>query len=72
MFDGNSVLGFCIVLAIILFTTKLLGLVFRKIGLPQVLGYIIAGIIIGPAIFGDLLGGWAPPKAGIGGGSFFD
>ncbi len=56
MFDGNSVLGFCIVLAIILFTTKLLGLVFRKIGLPQVLGYIIAGIIIGPAIFGDLLG----------------
>ena len=44
------------VLAIILLTTKFLGLVFRKIGLPQVLGYIIAGIIIGPAIFGDLCG----------------
>lgn len=56
MFDGNSVLGFCMVLAIILFATKLLGLVFRKIGLPQVLGYIIAGILIGPAIFGDLCG----------------
>ncbi len=56
MFEGNSALGFVAVLAIILFSTKLLGLVFRKIGLPQVLGYIIAGIIIGPAIFGDFCG----------------
>jgi Kef-type K+ transport system membrane component KefB len=56
MFDGNSAIGFCLVLAIILFSTKILGLVFRKLGLPQVLGYIIAGILIGPAIFGDLLG----------------
>ena len=56
MFEGNSALGFCMVLAIILFSTKLLGLVFRRLGLPQVLGYIIAGILIGPAIFGDTLG----------------
>ncbi len=56
MFEGNSAIGFVAVLAIILFSTKLLGLVFRKMGLPQVLGYIIAGIIIGPAIFGDLCG----------------
>ena len=56
MFDGNSALGFCMVLAFILFSTKLLGLLFRHIGLPQVLGYIIAGIFIGPAVFGDLLG----------------
>ena len=52
MFEGNSALGFCMVLAIILISTKFLGLVFRRIGLPQVLGYIIAGLIIGPAIFG--------------------
>ncbi len=56
MFEGNSALGFCMVLAIILFSTKLLGLIFRKLGLPQVLGYIIAGILIGPALFGDTLG----------------
>lgn len=56
MFDGNSAIGFCMVLAIILFATKFLGLLFRKLGLPQVLGYIIAGIFIGPALFGDLLG----------------
>ena len=52
MFEGNSALGFCMVLAIILISTKFLGLVFRKLGLPQVLGYIIAGLLIGPAIFG--------------------
>lgn len=52
----SSGLGFVIVLAIILLFTKLFGLIFRKIGLPQVLGYIIAGILIGPAIFGELCG----------------
>lgn len=56
MFNGDSALGFVAVLAIILFFTKTLGLIFRKFGLPQVLGYIIAGIIIGPAIFGDFCG----------------
>ncbi len=56
MFEGNSSLGFVAVLAIILITTKFLGLLFRRIGLPQVLGYIIAGIFIGPAIFGDFCG----------------
>lgn len=56
MFEGNTALGFCMVLAFILFSTKILGLLFRKLGLPQVLGYIIAGLLIGPAIFGDLCG----------------
>ncbi len=56
MFDGHTALGFCMVLAIILFATKVIGLIFRRLGLPQVLGYIIAGILIGPAIFGDPLG----------------
>lgn len=56
MFAGNSTLGFVAVLAIILITTKALGIIFRHFGLPQVLGFIIAGILIGPAIFGDLFG----------------
>ncbi|MGN0812098.1 MAG: cation:proton antiporter [Candidatus Coproplasma sp.] len=56
MFVVNNALGFVAVLAIILFATKSLGLLFRHFGLPQVLGYIIAGILIGPAIFGDLCG----------------
>ena len=52
----ESGLSFVIVLAIILLFTKLFGLLFRKIGLPQVLGYIIAGLVIGPAVFGELCG----------------
>ena len=52
-FEGNSALGFVAVLAIILFSTKFLGLLFRHFGLPQVLGFIIAGILIGPAVFGE-------------------
>ena len=57
-FEGNSAIGFVAVLAIILFATKFLGLLFRRIGLPQVLGYIIAGILVGPAIFGELFYKW--------------
>ncbi len=36
--------------ALILFSTKLLGLVSRKMKLPQVVGSLLAGIIIGPCI----------------------
>lgn len=56
MFVVDNALGFVAVLAIILFATKSLGLIFRHYGLPQVLGFIIAGILIGPAIFGDFCG----------------
>ncbi len=56
IFYIDSGLGFVIILALILLFTKVFGLIFRKIGLPQVLGYIIAGILIGPAIFGELCG----------------
>lgn len=52
----NSAIGFVAVLAVILFATKTVGLGFRHFGLPEVLGFIIAGILIGPAIFGDLCG----------------
>lgn len=50
MFHG--VLGFILALAIIMISTKLCGLLFRKFNLPQVLGYIVAGIFMGPAVFG--------------------
>lgn len=38
-------------IAIILFSTKMIGILMRKLGLPQVLGFIVAGILIGPAIW---------------------
>ncbi|MDE7379571.1 MAG: cation:proton antiporter, partial [Clostridia bacterium] len=56
LFYVDNPIGFVAVLAVILFFTKTIGLGFRHFGLPEVLGFIIAGILIGPAIFGDLCG----------------
>ena len=41
-------------LAIILLSTKLLGLVTEKIHMPQVVGALLAGIILGPSGIGFL------------------
>ncbi len=49
-----EVVDFLFQFAIILISTKLLGILMRKLGLPQVLGFIIAGILIGPAIWGSI------------------
>ncbi len=38
-------------LAIILISTKLCGLIVRKLGLPEVVGYLLAGILLGPSAF---------------------
>ncbi len=41
-------------LAIILLSAKTLGIITRKLGLPQVVGMVIAGLLIGPAIFSQI------------------
>ncbi len=46
-----DVLNIVLYCAIILTSTKLFGMLTRKFGLPQVVGMIIAGLLIGPAIF---------------------
>ena len=55
----TQVVDFLFQFAIILLSTKILGILFRKAGLPQVLGFIVAGVFIGPAIWCDLLGAGA-------------
>ncbi len=47
-FDVMRILLDC---GLILFATKALGMVTRKLGLPQVVGMILAGLLIGPALF---------------------
>lgn len=60
--NPNDAINFLFTMAVILFATKTLGLLMRKIGLPQVLGYILAGILIGPAIWGLFISGETLPK----------
>lgn len=44
--------SFLMDLAIILLSTKALGLITKKFQMPQVVGALLAGIILGPAVFG--------------------
>ena len=39
-------------LALILISTKFLGILMRKLGLPQVVGAIVAGLLLGPFALG--------------------
>ncbi len=45
---------FLLALALILLFTKLLGLITVKVHLPQVVGALVAGILLGPSCFGIL------------------
>ncbi|MBQ6922939.1 MAG: hypothetical protein IJQ66_07610, partial [Clostridia bacterium] len=47
----TTITDFLCQIAIILFSTKMIGILMRKCGLPRVLGYIVAGVIIGPAVW---------------------
>lgn len=44
--------GFFLDLAIILLVAKIFGLLFRRLQLPQVVGILVAGLIIGPNVLG--------------------
>ncbi len=46
--------GFLLDIAIILLSTKFLGILTRKFRMPQVVGALLAGLILGPAIFNTL------------------
>lgn len=44
--------SFFLQMAVILFTCRIVGLIARKIGQPQVVGEMIAGVLIGPSLLG--------------------
>ena len=50
LFGGDY--GYLAVLAIILLSTKVLGLASRRVHMPAVVGALLAGIILGPSCFG--------------------
>ena len=41
---------FLLDLALILFSTKVLGILTNRIQMPQVVGALVAGLILGPAV----------------------
>ena len=43
-----------IAIAVIVVTARLVGALFRSIGQPQVVGEIVAGIVLGPSVLGAL------------------
>ena len=51
---------------IVIGLSRLIGLAFRSIKQPQVIGEIVAGIMLGPSLFGLLAPSWAsgifPPE----------
>lgn len=52
--DVLNIIYYC---AVILLATKIFGMLSRRIGLPQVVGMIFAGLLIGPAIISRF--GWS-------------
>ncbi len=51
-----GITSFVLQLAIILLSTKMLGMLMRKLGLPQVLGFILAGVLFGPTLWEYIIG----------------
>ena len=49
--------GYLWQLALILASTKLFGLVTKRFKMPQVVGALLAGLLLGPAVLGNILSG---------------
>ncbi|MFR0903623.1 MAG: cation:proton antiporter, partial [Anaerovoracaceae bacterium] len=44
--------GYLVSVAIIMLSTKILGDLTKKVSMPQVVGALIAGVLVGPSCFG--------------------
>lgn len=44
--------------AVILMTCRVVGVIARRFGQPQVVGEMIAGVVLGPSLFGYFVPGW--------------
>jgi len=55
--SAGSVMHVLLALAVIVVTAHLVGAVFRRLGQPQVMGEVVAGILLGPSFLG-----WLAPQ----------
>jgi len=58
MSNSELAMLFSLQLAVILGVCRLVGFLAKKIGQPQVVGEMIAGVLLGPSLFGLLWPGW--------------
>ncbi|MFD2467895.1 cation:proton antiporter domain-containing protein [Amycolatopsis silviterrae] len=49
--DGSTVVAFLLALVVIIVVARLLGLLCRRLGQPEVIGEIAGGILLGPTLF---------------------
>ena len=56
--SGSTLMHVLIAFAVVIVLARVLGLIFRKFNQPQVMGEVIAGILLGPSFFG-----WLAPWA---------
>jgi Kef-type K+ transport system membrane component KefB len=56
--SGGAVMHVLLALAVIVLAAHLVGAVFRRLGQPQVMGEVVAGILLGPSFLG-----WLTPHA---------
>ena len=54
--------GYLVSLAIILLSTKVLGDLTKKVSMPQVVGALLAGVLVGPSCLG-LIAEWDNAEA---------
>ena len=53
----NTLLLLTVEIAVIIAASRLLGIGFRRLGQPQVIGEIVAGLLLGPSFLG-----WIAPE----------
>jgi Kef-type K+ transport system membrane component KefB len=51
---GNEVLQFLLILTILLGTARIMGELFKKFGLPAIIGELLGGILLGPSFLGSI------------------
>ena len=54
----NEVLEFLIILVLLLTTARIMGELFKKMGLPAIIGELLGGILLGPSFIGAIFPGF--------------
>ncbi|MEO7193537.1 MAG: cation:proton antiporter [Pseudonocardiaceae bacterium] len=50
--DEHQLVGFLVALAVVIVLARLLGELARRVGQPEVLGQLVAGVLLGPSVLG--------------------